>query len=106
MGMKISIFLHFFFSLAVVFNLISNAAASGPGDGITMTESTAVTTIVTSSQREEKTHYGIGYEQRMKLINNQSRLTSGAVGRPVRRSQKITRPMRPSRPQRPTRPGR
>ena len=104
--MKISIFLHYFFSLAVVFYLISNAAASGPVDGITMTEATAVTTIVTSSQREEKTHYGIGYEQRMELINNQTRLTSGAADRPVIRSQRIARPVRPSRPQRPTRPGR
>ncbi len=103
--MKISILQHFFFSLTIVFYLISSAAASESSHKITMTESTAAAGALSQrdAKREVKTHYGIGYEQRMKLLDRQARSALDVRSRPAGR---VQRPVRPYRPQRPVRPGR
>ena len=53
-----------------------------------------------------KTHYGIGYEQRMILLNKEKELPSRTQNNSISRIEKIERPVRPYRPQRPIRPGR
>lgn len=54
---------------------------------------------------ETKTHYGIGYEQRMIILENQKKLPITITKPSTIRIQKIDRPIRPYRPQRPVRPG-
>ncbi|MFK5986510.1 MAG: hypothetical protein QM479_13955 [Pseudomonadota bacterium] len=58
-----------------------------------------------TSAGKSATHYGIGYEQRMAIMNNQTRSIKNTI-RSVQPVQKISRPVRPYRPQRPVRPGR
>ena len=58
-----------------------------------------------------ETHYGIGYEQRMELLNKQTHTsierleTSNAKVERMLRPVRPQRPVRPYRPQRPIRPG-
>lgn len=81
---------HYMLVLFILFCMLSNASASEI-DAIEVTP----------------THYGMGYEQRMAIINKQkarSLTTKGKVS--LVRVQKIERPVRPYRPQRPVRPGR
>ncbi|MCU7834393.1 MAG: hypothetical protein KZQ83_03985 [gamma proteobacterium symbiont of Taylorina sp.] len=56
-----------------------------------------------SALSKNKTHYGIGYEQRMKILNNK-RSSIKLQNRPVIRIQKPEHPVRPTRPYRPQRP--
>jgi hypothetical protein len=55
---------------------------------------------------ETKTHYGMGYEQRMIILENQNKIPITITKPSAIRVQKIERPIRPYRPQRPIRPGR
>ncbi len=88
---------YFLFIILVIFFNPANALASEQTNSILENSSL--------STEKVKTHYGMGYEQRMVVLNNQIHLSSG-IARPVERIQKMHRPVRVSRPHRPVRPGR
>jgi len=70
------------------------------------TTSLATETIQEKQAKEPKTHYGMGYEQRMATLKNKALLKHSRQQGPLTRIQGIPRAARPYRPQRPIRPGR
>ncbi|MFK5895268.1 MAG: hypothetical protein QM504_18805 [Pseudomonadota bacterium] len=94
-----TIFIFLFFN--VIFSLIQISIASEVDD-VTLTGITA--DVV--PEREYKTRYGTGYEQRMEILQKQISSVTGSRNLSVIRIKKIQRPVRAYRPQRPIRPGR